>query len=215
MKPDKVTKKEILTAFRTQEILAAAKELMSQKGLETVTMDDIAQAAGVAKGTVYLYFPSKDELIEALLSQVGENLLSALEAILTSGRDPHEKLRQVLLMLLQNLEQEQVLFPVYLRESRRGRFQDPARSPDWRELEETILAKITSLFAEGIATGLFMAAEPRLLAYLLRGLVRASGYYHIIEKTRNLSQEVLPVLTQLLFSGIIRPSEISQEEAAT
>jgi AcrR family transcriptional regulator len=42
-------------------------------------MDEIAQAAGVAKGTIYLYFQSKDELIQALLSQVGQALARDLE----------------------------------------------------------------------------------------------------------------------------------------
>ncbi len=56
----KATKKEIVTAFRTQEILAAARQLLDQRGLEAMTMEEIAAAAGVAKGTVYLYFQSKD-----------------------------------------------------------------------------------------------------------------------------------------------------------
>ena len=43
-------------------------------------MDEIAGAAGLAKGTLYLYFQSKDDLIEALISQVGENILLDLEA---------------------------------------------------------------------------------------------------------------------------------------
>jgi AcrR family transcriptional regulator len=71
----RTTKKEVVTAFRTREILAAARKLMEQRGLEAVTMEEIAGAAGVAKGTIYLYFPSKDDLIQALITQVGESLL--------------------------------------------------------------------------------------------------------------------------------------------
>ena len=71
----KPTKKEIVTEFRTREILAAARRLMQSRGVEAVTMEEIAAAAGVAKGTVYLYFQGKEDLIQALISQVGENIL--------------------------------------------------------------------------------------------------------------------------------------------
>ena len=78
----KATKKEIVTAFRTREILAAARSLLEQRGPEAMTMEEIAAAAGVAKGTVYLYFQSKDDLILALITQVGENIIQDVEASL-------------------------------------------------------------------------------------------------------------------------------------
>ncbi len=69
----KTTKKEIVTEFRTREILAAARRLMqSRGGVEALTMEEIATAAG-AKGTVYLYFHGKEDLVYALLSQSGKS----------------------------------------------------------------------------------------------------------------------------------------------
>ena len=56
MKQSAITKKEVVAAFRTGEILAAARGLMDRQGADAITMDEIAQAAGVAKGTLYLYF---------------------------------------------------------------------------------------------------------------------------------------------------------------
>ena len=77
-----LTKKEVVAAFRTGEILAAARNLMDRQGADALTMDEIAAAAGVAKGTLYLYFQSKDELILALLSQVGETMALDVQAFL-------------------------------------------------------------------------------------------------------------------------------------
>ena len=48
--PSKPTKKEIVTEFRTREILAAARRLMQSRGVEAVTMEEIAAAAGVLNG---------------------------------------------------------------------------------------------------------------------------------------------------------------------
>lgn len=53
-------------AQRRAEILAAALELFDDRGLEQTTMSELAEAAGVATGTVYLYFASKEHLLEAL-----------------------------------------------------------------------------------------------------------------------------------------------------
>lgn len=52
---------------RPGEILAAASALFTEKGFAATRMDDVAQRAGVSKGTLYLYFPSKEELFKALV----------------------------------------------------------------------------------------------------------------------------------------------------
>src|SRR5512143_1693610 len=98
--PLKTTKKEMVTAFRTREILAAARDVIERRGLEAVTMEEIALAAGVAKGTIYLYFQGKDDLIQALISQVGEHILADIEAVLAGDDSPPEKLRQVTAVLM-------------------------------------------------------------------------------------------------------------------
>src|SRR4030042_6952453 len=116
----KATKKEIVTAFRTREILAAARQLLEQRGPEAMTMEKIAAAAGVAKGTLYLYFLSKDDLILALINQVGENILRDLEASLQAPGTPPEKLVRVVSVLLEYLNRERLVFPIYARELLRG-----------------------------------------------------------------------------------------------
>ena len=60
---------------RPQEILEAALAVFAEKGLVGARMDDIAARAGVTKGTIYLYFPSKNDVFKALLSaQISERL---------------------------------------------------------------------------------------------------------------------------------------------
>ncbi len=53
------TKEEVIIEFRRSSILDAAYRLFIAKGFESTTIDDIALGAGVAKGTVYLYYKSK------------------------------------------------------------------------------------------------------------------------------------------------------------
>jgi AcrR family transcriptional regulator len=212
--PPKTTKKEIVTAFRTQEILAAARQLLEQRGLEAMTMEEIAAVAGVAKGTLYLYFQSKDDLIQALITLVGENILKDMEDALQAPGMPAEKLRRMVSVLLEYLNRERLLFPIYARELLRGKRE--TREGFWRnyqELEERFVTLVTSLFAEGIAAGQFISANPRLLTFLIRGLVRATGYYQQAEGQAEAAQEALPVILTLLSSGLIREKQSPGEEA--
>jgi AcrR family transcriptional regulator len=211
----KATKKELVTAFRTREIMAAARSLLERRGPEAMTMEEIAAAAGVAKGTVYLYFQSKDVLIQALIAQVGENIIQDVEASLEAPGTPPEKLSRMVSVLLEYLNRERLLFPIYARELLQG---EPASREGFRqryqELEEQFVALVTRLFAEGIAAGHFIPANPRLLTFLIRGLVRATGYYQKAEGQADAAQEALPVILTLLSSGLIREKQSLTEEAA-
>ena len=61
------SKKEVVTEFRTAELLEAARRVFAEKGFHEATVDDVAEEAGVAKGTVYLYYRSKRDLYWAAL----------------------------------------------------------------------------------------------------------------------------------------------------
>ena len=211
----KATKKEIVTAFRTREILAAARSLLEQRSPEAMTMEEVAAAAGVAKGTVYLYFQSKDDLIQALITRVGENIVRDLEASLVAPGTAPEKLIRIVSVLLEYLNRERLLFPIYARELLQG--EGGSREGFRRrylELEEKFVTLVTDLFAEGIAAGQFIPANPRLLTFLIRGLVRATGYYQKVEGQADAAKEALPVILTLIASGLIREKQSLAEEAA-
>jgi AcrR family transcriptional regulator len=210
----KTTKKEIVAAFRTGEILAAARQLLEQRGLEAMTMDEIAAAAGVAKGTLYLYFESKDGLLQALIAQVGENILQDVESVLRAPGTPADKLIRMVAVLLEYLNRERVLFPIYARDLLRGQPKSPTGFwVHYQELEEKFVTLVTRLFAEGIAAGQFIPANPRLLTFLLRGLVRATGYYQKEVGQADAAKEALPVMLTLLTSGLIRDQQPTPQEA--
>ena len=207
----KPTKKEVVTAFRTREILAAARRLMQVRGVEAVTMDEIATTAGVAKGTVYLYFRGKDALVQALISQVGENILADIETVVAAPGTPAKKIQQVASLLLDYLMRERALFPVYARDLlRRGRGTPKTYWRRLQEMEEEFVTIVTRLFAEGIDSGQFIPTDPRLLTFLLRGMVRAVGYYQMGEGGKDAVKEALPVLLTLLSSGLMVQTHSNQ-----
>lgn len=62
-----MSKKQALTEFHRGSILAAAERLFAEKGIDKTTMDDIARESEYSKATLYVYFQSKEEIINAIL----------------------------------------------------------------------------------------------------------------------------------------------------
>lgn len=68
-KPATTAKQKLVVEFRRAEILDAAKKVFGNKGFDATRMEEIAKAAKLAKGTLYLYFRSKDEIYQATVLQ--------------------------------------------------------------------------------------------------------------------------------------------------
>ena len=66
---------------RRAAILAAALDVFAENGFAAARLDDVAQKAGVAKGTLYLYFPDKEALFEALLQGLVSPVLQRIEVL--------------------------------------------------------------------------------------------------------------------------------------
>ncbi len=78
---------------RRQELVAAAVVVFSAKGVTAASVDDIVRAAGVAKGTFYLYFATKDDAVNAVASTMVEGVAERVQAVATdTTRSPVERL---------------------------------------------------------------------------------------------------------------------------
>ena len=84
-------------------ILHAAWGLIRHYGYGKTTIDDIARRAGVSKGTVYLYFDSKTEIMLSLADSTNERITAELEKIASGGGEPSTRLRRCLLYRVMTL----------------------------------------------------------------------------------------------------------------
>ena len=80
-------------ASRRGEILAAAKELFLEEGVEHVTMRRIATAVGVSATALYVYFPDKDAILQAIAAECFKRLIAAHEASNRTDWSAAENLR--------------------------------------------------------------------------------------------------------------------------
>ena len=77
-------------------ILDAADRLLARYGYRKMTMDDLAQEVGIGKGTIYLHFPSKEEVVLSHVDRIVERLKVELQKIARGGGAPAARLRRML-----------------------------------------------------------------------------------------------------------------------
>lgn len=167
------TRHDAICEFRCGQILAAARKVFADKGYQDATMDEIAERAGVAKGTLYSYFPSKRDVYVAELSRGGAELLELTGKALAYPGDVRSKLLAFVRLRLEYLDSHLEYFQIY--QSEFGNMTHPAWvSEQFRQSYRQQLLLLEGLLEDGIRRG-----EIRDL----RAGVVASGIY---EMTRGL-----------------------------
>lgn len=152
---------------KRERILRAATRVFARKGFYATKVSEVAKAAGVADGTIYLYFKNKDDLLVSLFEDRIMLLLATLERALSERPTPRDRLRCVIELQLGLLEGERDLaevITVNLRQSTRLMKQYAA--PKFLLYLDTIARVI----AEGQKSGEFRAdASPHLVARTIFG----------------------------------------------
>lgn len=203
MKPPKeITRKQVLGEFRTGEIVAAAKQVIAAKGFAATTMDEIAEAAQIAKGTIYLYFKSKNDLFQAVISSILEKLVVRIQEIKQSAGASPEKVRRVLQVMLETLEAEQAFFRVYVSEFPSLVSRSLDEPSPLLELDQDFVTAIAAILEEGMQARDFIHTDARQLTYILRGMAKAVAIHKLVEKSPASVKEALPLLTNLVLRGL-------------
>jgi AcrR family transcriptional regulator len=107
------SKEEVVQQYRIQSIQDAAMRVIARKGMSAATMQEIAEEAGVAKGTIYLYFRDRDELVEKTFDRAITELHSQIDAALERDEPFEEKLRAVLVAEMAFFREHREFFRLY------------------------------------------------------------------------------------------------------
>src|SRR6266404_5183821 len=107
------SKEDVVQEFRVQSIQEAAIRVISRKGMASATMQEIAEEAGVAKGTIYLYFRDREELVEKSFENAIGELHKKVDAALASEGTFEQRLRAVVTAKLGFFNQNREFFRLY------------------------------------------------------------------------------------------------------
>lgn len=147
---------------RPDEVLDAALDIFIARGFAAARVEDIARAAGLSKGTVYLYFPSKVAILEALVRRAIVPLVKDAGALASLPEDnPRHALASVLRFIAKGLANPRNAAIPRIILSEAGAFPELAAMYR-REVIDRGVSALTALIARGIGTGDFRPVDPEL-----------------------------------------------------
>lgn len=191
--------KPVVTDKR-EAILRAAITVFAHNGYFNAKVADIAREAGVADGTVYLYFKSKEEILHSIFDRSVDEAVAEVKKQLATISDPREKLRQIALLHLERLGADRdlaVVFQVELRGS--TKFMEEFSAAGFAEY----LTLIRTTFEEGQRAGLFRAdLNSKVVSKILFGALDEMATNWILSKRRYKLAPLADQVVDIVLNGV-------------
>lgn len=186
-------------------IITTAEEVFLEKGYHNTSIDEIAARVGIAKGTVYLHFPGKEELVVAILERDMQSFLQGIDAIIASDvyATPQIKLEAVLNYMHTGLfnKQAHLLATIYSGVDLKRKIMEP--DSVIHELWHGVVTRVTALLEQGKAAGELDKGVPtQVMLMTIFGIFSPKGYQHLLQDDSISSDEIAKHLIRVCFNGI-------------
>lgn len=199
-----VTKQDVVQEFRLKTIREAAASVVATRGLAGATIDAIAKKAGVAKGTIYLYFNSREELLssttELLFEQVRERLQGVFD--LDAG-DPRRWIESLLATLLQYFDEYRDFLRLFY-EVRAGNV-DPLGARTKRRQHPEYLAYIEAMadyLESAMEQGSIRTMNSRRLAFVVSEAISAIIFQRLLDAKPVPLEDDVDLVVSVLLDGL-------------
>jgi AcrR family transcriptional regulator len=163
---DQSVKVQMRKEARREELVAAAFTLFLERGFSATRLEDVASAAGVAKGTVVVYFPTKEALFTGVVQHYVEPQLAMAESLLNRAGSPRDRLIELVRFIHTSLCDPHVGGIPKLIVAEVGNFPDLARRFHAEVCDRSLRVQV-ELIKQGIAAGQFRQVDPVLAARTL------------------------------------------------
>jgi len=180
------------------EILDAAARLFKEKGFHATSMQDIADAVGMQKGSLYYHIASKEELLFRISHDAINAIIARLEEIAQAPLSPTEKLRQAIENHVLTLCDRLDLLAVFLKESKTLTAEQQAQILERRKRYEELFEGILE---EGIAAGEFRAVDVPVVTAGLLGMLNWMHQWYRPDG-RLSPQQIATIFTDLALRGL-------------
>lgn len=197
------TKKEVLSEFRRAGILKAARKVFARHGFEGATMDEVAEACSIAKGTLYLYFKSKRQIYMGVFREDLQLLREASRRAIDEAKTPSEKICAFVTCRLEFCTDRNNFFRTYNSDVT-AVFVRP--HPTQKELKEFYFEQagiLEKLIEEGIRAGELRDVSTRAAAFAVYDMTRSLVSRRVLGFPSDSSPEVeARNLMDLIWRGI-------------
>jgi AcrR family transcriptional regulator len=186
-------------ANKDERIYAEAVRIFKQKGYHATSVQDIAEAVGLQKGSLYHYISSKEELLFKIFERGTGALTKRLQEIIASDVSPADKLRLAMGAHVTALCEQLDTYTVYLTERRTlaGRIQTKVRAEAERHAR-----LLEQVLQEGVRSGDFAPVDTKMAAHAILGM--CNWMYQWYSPNGRLSpNEIADIFADLVLKGLI------------
>ena len=163
-------------------------------------MQRIAEAAGIAKGTVYLYFETKQDLFLATVTHAVERLAERIDAEVENAAGPVDKIRAVVRAYFRFFDEDRALVEILVQE--RGEAMGQAEQAYFRVFSENAW-RLERIIRDGSAQGMFRRLKPKQAAGILADLLTGTIYAHVLGARRGSTSRAAGAVTDFMLHGIL------------
>ncbi|HUA36551.1 MAG TPA: TetR/AcrR family transcriptional regulator [Candidatus Binataceae bacterium] len=169
-----MTREEVIKEYREREILVAARKVLGHYGIQATTIDRVAEEAKVAKGTIYLYFNSKDDLVHAAVIEG----IRALQAETARADDPTlpplQRLRRLIHTSYRLQSSNQDFLKTFIVGNSLDLVLDSPRGREFMAIYRETLDLIAAIFRDAIDQGAIRPIDPQFAAFMLTEMITGS-----------------------------------------
>ena len=203
--PMRLSLRERQRLEREELILEAAEALLAEKGYHAMSMDEIATRVGIAKGTVYLHFPSKDDLVVALFERDLAAFRAVVEAAANSPGTARARLEQILTQTYTGMHNRRTRLLITLATDPTVRKELPDRRLELREHMCQVHSAIQTILEDGQAHGEFDPTIPTVvLRTMFLGLLSPHSYEPLLDAEGLSPTDLVRYVGRVFFSGITK-----------
>ena len=196
------TKKDVITEFRTAGILEAARKVFAQKGFSAATVDDIAAASGVAKGTLYLYYESKRDIYIAALKFGIEQMYSMVADKLSAVSAPEDKLRTLIAVKLAYFDDNRDFFKIYYSELGNLCIHPGTIDNEFKMLYLESAKVVESILKEGARKKVIRSVRTEQAAFAISDIIRSVVTHRVLGWSKSKISQDVDFIFDLIWKGI-------------
>lgn len=186
-------------------ILSAALEIFAEKGYHDTTVDDIAKRAGIAKGSIYRYFPSKEALFNELIESRIQNLDSSIEQIIEeTGNDITQTIARCVETYLTFFENNRGIYQLLFREKSASERQQYLKRAFRR------LLPLRKKIIEATRKGVYKPISFEFIFYGFMGFIHGIIQRWIEHGCKYSLTDETPVILEVLFHGTVMSQDQKQ-----
>ena len=201
------TREEALRDFRTGQILTAARQVIGEAGYGDASIDRIAEAAGVARSTVYVYFDGKEDLLNQCLAVNRVELSDRIRESVEGAEGLEGRLEAFLTAILAYVGEYQEFFRSIMRVRGLDPFfhESERTAPELDVMRVEVQAVIADIFKQGELEGILTPESSLEAARVIGSLIYGSLMWRANDANPIPAEDEARILVQTLLYGLTRP----------